>query len=427
MATTTTTDLNAMMKILFEDTIVNNVVRDTELVDQFEAGGGIKVDTTTGGRYIETAQLFGLPAGVGARAEGGYIPVPKGPIVENSRINLKKILGAVEMTAETLKMVRTRRGAFANWGKRAMPSLVQRVTHELDRMLLGYGEGILARVNDATPATNLVVDACMGIAGLEDALFQFLAGGQLRASSNSDGSSPRSGVMTISDVDHANGYIVVDALATSLANDDYLFPGDSAALSAGLEPMGLFGMVDDGGVVATFQNIARASYSAWRGQVIDAQGSPFSAGQKLTEEVLIYADDSTYNRGGGKPDLIVTSRQGARQYWADLKGDRSLNDPRLFMGGGKGVGIMLGDRTVKLKVARKMPRSVTFGLTRKTFKKWMLHRFEWDDTTGAIWRQVTDGTGRKDAFYAYGSLYCEFGCLDPQKNFRIDNIYDSAF
>ena len=46
-------------------------------------------------------------------------------------------------------------------------------------------------------------------------------------------------------------------------------------------------------------------------------------------------------------------------------------------------------------------------ITKSTFKKWMLHKFEWDDSTGAIWRQVTDGTGRKDAFWAYGSLYCE--------------------
>jgi len=50
-------------------------VSDSELLSYFEEDGNVKQDETTGGRYIETAQYFQLPAGVGARAEGEYIPV----------------------------------------------------------------------------------------------------------------------------------------------------------------------------------------------------------------------------------------------------------------------------------------------------------------------------------------------------------------
>jgi hypothetical protein len=186
MASTTTTNLDSAMKIIFDDALVNNVVRDTELVDEFEDGGGIKTDTTTGGRYIETAQMFALPAGVGARSEGDYIPVPRGPTIANSRITLKKVMGAVEMTAETMKMVRTNEGAFVNWAKRALPALVERVTHELDRMLLNTSSGILARVNASTPALDLVVDTAMGITlnsvVSPDAALQFLINAGLRAS-----------------------------------------------------------------------------------------------------------------------------------------------------------------------------------------------------------------------------------------------------
>lgn len=425
--TTTTADMEAAMKVIFEDAIVNNVVTDAELLDQFEDGGGIKTDTTTGGRYIETAQMFALPAGVGARSEGDYIPIPRGPVVENSRVNLKKILGSVEMTAETLKMVRTNEGAFIEWADRALPSLVERLTNEIDRILLGYGAGVKARVNAAVPAVNLVVDSPMGIAGLPGALLQFLANETLVAGPNIDGTGLRAGVMVVQNVDWANGYITVDALPAGLADNDYLFPGDASGNSVGKEPMGLFGMVDDGGILATFQNIARATYSAWQSTIIDAQSAPFAAGQTLTEKVIWYTDDQVFTRGGGKPDLFLCSRQGARQYWSDLVGDRQLNDPRAFTGGQSGLSVMLGDRTIPLKVARKIPDTVAFLLTRSTFRKWMLHNFQWDDTSGSLWKQVTDGTGRKDAFWAYGSLYAEFGNQDPQKNARIENLANTAF
>lgn len=121
--------------------------------------------------------------------------------------------------------------------------------------------------------------------------------------------------------------------------------------------------------------------------------------------------------------MIIAPRFGCRQFWKDLKADRAINDPRNYTGGKGHLYMVLGDRLVKIRSARKMPRNVAFGLQLNTFKKFMLHNWEWDDTTGSIWKQVVDGTGRKDAFWAYGSLYCEFGNSDPQKSWRIQNLY----
>lgn len=423
--TTDTTDLNAAMKIIFGDSLINNVVSDSELLDLMQDGEGIKVDVTTGGRYIETSQLFNLPAGVGARSEGGYIPVPRGPRLANGRITLKKIMGSVEITGDVLKRVRTNEGAFVDWGAQVMPKLGERLTNEVDRMLLGYGSGIKARVNDATPALTLVVDAAMGVAGLGGSLFQFLPGEDIIASPNADGTSPRTGAMHVEDFDWASNALVIatsPGLAASLADNDYLFAGDAADNSAGKECMGILGIVDDGNVLATFQNIARSSYEAWKGQVIDAQASPFSSGDNLTEETLNYADTQTYQRGGGKPDVIVTSRDGHTAIWRDMKADRTFNDSTSYTGGKGALAVVLGDRTIPIRVARKMPPTYCYGLTRSTLRKWMLREFEWDDTTGSVFRQVTDSTGRKDAFYAYGTMHLEIGSDDPQKNFRIENF-----
>src|SRR5690606_12378690 len=157
----------------------------------------------------------------------------------------------------------------------------------------------------------------------------------------------------------------------------------------------------------------------------DAQ-AVFGAGQRLTEEVVVYADDVAYTRGGAKVDVIVTSRDGLRDLWRDLKGDRSFYAPRSYTRGKGGIFIILGDRAVPIRVARKMPPDLCFGLTRKHLKKWMLNKFARDDRTGSLFRQVTDSTGRKDAFYAYGSTQLETGSDDPQKHFRIENVVTGA-
>ena len=420
--TTDTTDLNAAMKILFEDSIINNVVADSELLDIFEEGGGIKTDETTGGRYIETAQLFALPAGVGARGEQGYIPVPRGPVIVNSRIYLKKIVGSVEMTGDVLKRVRTDTGAFINWGEQAMPKLVERVTNEYDRMLLGYGAGIKAQVA-AIDTTNplITLKNAMGVAGLGGGVFHFLENESIRAATTPAATTLRPGTMVVEAILHETNQIRVNQIPTGLAVDDYLGEGDDADNSFNKEAMGLTGIVDDGGILKVFQAVDREQYPQWRGHVIDAQ-LEFGAGQRLTEEVVVYADDVAYVRGGAQVDVIVTSRDALRDLWKDLKGDRAFNDPRSYTGGKGGIFIILGDRVVPIRVARKMPPSLCFGLTKKHLRKWLLNKFEWDDTTGSIFRQVTDSTGRKDAFYAYGTSQMECGSDDPRKHFRIENF-----
>src|SRR5690606_473043 len=292
--TTTTADLNAAMKIILEESIINSVVADSELLDLFESAGGIKTEETTGGRYIETAQLFALPAGVGSRGENGYIPVPRGPVIQNSKIYLKKVIGSVEMTGDVLKRVRSDIGAFINWGEQAMLKLVERVTNEYDRMLLGYGSGVKAQVASVDGGNKIItLKNAMGVAGLGGATFQFLENESIRAATTAAGTTLRAGEMIVEDVYHATEQIKVSDIATSLTADDYLAEGDAADNSFGKDAMGLLGIVDDGDILATFQSINRANYTAWRGHVIDAQ-AVFGSGQRLTEEVVVYADDVAY-------------------------------------------------------------------------------------------------------------------------------------
>ncbi|MCK5651201.1 MAG: hypothetical protein KAJ42_07485, partial [Gemmatimonadetes bacterium] len=189
------------------------------------------------------------------------------------------------------------------------------------------------------------------------------------------------------------------------------------------EFMGLLGMVDDGTVLPTFQNILRSSYRLWQALRIDSTADGF--GGELSEDLIVKADDDVFVLGGGKPDLFVTSRANSRTYWRKLRGDRVINDPRGAYAGGQskpGTKIELGDRELVLKVARKMPDELAFGIQRNVFKRWQLGKWTWDDLTGSIWNRVTDGAGRKDAYFATGYLYIQFGCFGPRKSYQLYNL-----
>ncbi len=424
-------NVNEAMKIIFQDPISENFVQDSELLDIFQQDTNII--ETDGGRFIELAHYFNLPAGVGARKlEGDYIPVPDGPVIKNSQVFLKKIEGVVQMSGDTMRRVRGDEGAFLNWAQRALPDLVERVNHELDRMLLSFGNGAKARVNDAAPSEPLAVDTTFGATGLTKAWVAFLEGERVRFGPNADGTGLRAGSYQVTDID-PDGITIdsgPDALPAGVLDDDFIFSGDAttaATQDSGVdrEIMGLLGMVDDGTILATFQGLARAGLRKWQSIIVSATPAPFSG--ELTETLLTVADNRVRQRGNGRPSVVVTSVEGLVSYWDNLLTFKSINDPRSFTGGKSQLFILLGDRALELRAARKMPPEITFLLDPQTFKRWHNAGWEWDDRTGSIWNRVTDNVGRLDAFYGVGHVVLQTGCIAPRKNVKIEDLTLSAF
>jgi hypothetical protein len=145
-ATTTTASLDQLMKVIYSDPLIRDIVVESELMDMFKTDFNIKTEETTGGRYVEMAHYLRLAGAAGARAENDYIPVPQSPRAINSRIFLKKVMGVVEMSGDVMEKVVGDEGAFINYMERALPDTKERVVTEMDRMYIGFGAGIKARV-----------------------------------------------------------------------------------------------------------------------------------------------------------------------------------------------------------------------------------------------------------------------------------------
>lgn len=441
--TTLIDDLTEALKIVFNEPFFDNVVADSEFGDVFEEGGGIKYDETTGGRYVENLHELAWPAGVGARLEDDYIPQADPAEYANSRVYLKRVMGTIQMSSAVMDRVRTHEGAYLDYMERALPLLQKRVTSERDRMLLGWGYAVKARVESIsaynTPIAGqfqVVVDRSMGVTGYSDAIMQFLRGernvftGSLAAAIalRNAGTTQSARVSNVQIGSRTITYTGAAALQAAIQVNDYIGAGDNAGYSfpAGSpaetkEITGVLAGIDDGNIVATYMNIARANNDYWQGNMIDAGAAPFS--NTMTENLLVYADRVNTVNGGGTVDLIVCNRVGEEQYWQDLKVDRQFIDPRGTYEGGKDkLYIRLNGRRLAIQVARKQPLEIAFGVQRDTWKCFRLREWFWDDRTGSIWNRVVDSNGYKSAYFATGYFWEELFCGAPQKNFRVNNL-----
>jgi hypothetical protein len=462
-------NLSEAMKIVFDDALINNVVYDSEWLSRIQTDSNIRTDETTGGRWVEMAHYFQLPAGVGARFENEYIPMADAAVFKNSRAYLAKIQGVVEMTGDVMRRVATSEAAFLDYAAQALPDFSKRLTSELDRMALGVGHGAKARVQAVSaynsPAAgqftvNLTSALGVGTPGTAAAWgqgwLQFLEGERVVFASTigfpttllNAGAAQSAQVIGINEAGNSgNGTLTLsgaqtlrDAINTAIASNPFIFAGDTAGSSApGTAPsgsavghkeiQGLLAGVDNGNILQNYNNLDRslAGNRLWNSIVLDGAAAPY--GGVLTEELLTFADDESAVLGAAKIDLLLTNRSGMRGYWKHLKNDRFFIDPRGNYSGGKnnnGLEIILGDRTVPMAIARKLPFNTTFGLQLDTWRRLSLGQWEWDDKTGAIWNRATDATGRRDAYYAVGNMYEQLLCTAPRKNFRIDGLANIA-
>src|SRR5574337_79963 len=428
------TDITFALKTYFSGTLFNNVVQDSELLRFVQTDMNVKVDLTTGGRYIEKAAQIRLGGGVGARTENDYIPEARRPVGGSPRINLRKIQATIEITGELLRLARGDQEAFVDWAAQAMPDAASRLQNELDRQYLGTGSGILAKVV-SKGADNVVVGSPMNVAGYSQPWLQFLEGDSIVFTADAAGTTIRNAAgvrfAVVDNLDEttqtiylksADGSAVDATLLTAITAGDFIFHGDSTGINApnageNREMEGLLAGVDDGTLAPTYHNITRTTTRLFKGNIVDAAAGP------LTEALLVTADKVVSRSGGGKITHLVMSAEASIGYWKDQKGGNRFQDARGNFTAGKGnLAIVLGDRTLSFNVARKLPPELCFGLQMDTWERYTPGDGSWDDATGGIFNRATDGTGRLDQYYALYNMHENLHSLAPRKNVRIQNL-----
>mgnify|MGYP000846921906 CR=1 FL=1 len=436
--------LDQALQITYAEPFINQVITDSDWLDLVETDSNVQEDQA-GAKYVETSHYMRYGGSVGSRLEDEYLTESLPAQFLNSRIYLKKITFSIDMTGDVMRRMKSGQQSWVDYADRALTDLSEKTRDHMDRMALMYGYAVRAQVS-GTPTLvsagvyDIVLKNWCGVPNAENAWLMFnendsiVFTGSLTApiALRTGGAGDFKAV--VSDVDETNGasgairVVMSAALAATIVDGDYIGEGDNRGNSfpAGnpaveRDFMGLLGHVDDGGIIATYFNVTRSSNRRFRSIIVDGSAAPWA--QVLTDRLLNYADTLAQQRVRAMPDLILTSTDGDNAYWADLKQDRMFQDPRQYTGGKpRGLQVMLGDRTLTLRVARKIAPQYTWLLQMNTFRMFSAGPMQWDDTTGSLWNRVVDSTGPKDKFYATGFFYRQLWNYFCRKNVRIENL-----
>lgn len=418
--------LNDMMKNVYTESFENNVEADSEVSDIVSKAEGFSVVDGPDGKQVTLGHIFSSGGGVGAMLEDDYLYTATTPTTKQSSLTIKQLTATVELSGRTLRRVKKGPAAFVSWAEEALPRKAARLAFHRDRMWIGAGTGIIGRINQGSPdGTDDGLDTAYGIANLEGAVNLLLRDDNTKWTAAAAGTTVRALTAKVTSIDYVNNTVTYDQLPTSGVDNDYVFLGDANIQSSGArECMGFEGLIDDGNVLSSIQGLSRTTYPELKSQVIDSTSTALNFGSTLSEDLLDYADSLCYERGNmGRPSHILVNRSGQRSFWKSLKGDRVLNDPKgNFTGGKAKLRMMLGDRIVEIRAARKVPVSRCYGIDPRTIKRYQIGSGRWDDSDGSVWNRAVDGTGRKDAFFAVYIQEEEVGIGDPAQSFKITGL-----
>lgn len=435
MATFDLTAAGDALKTEYSDPISNQIIAKSDFLSWFEQNSQVKESDF--GQYVEASSIYAGPEGVGARGEDDYIPVATSPSFKKQQIYLRYLYGTVQMTKQVMRQMKKGRAAFDEWSRSELREMEKSIRNDLDRQLFGFGAGHVARAEGSSTDATLEVDRAYGITGMENPAKLFRVNGLYTFFGSADATNQRtgggttSGKVTSRDRTSDPQIITFDAVPNDISSGDYIIRGDDLAHSgqdssgANKEIMGLLGHVDDGSVLSTYFGATRSSFEFLQAHVIDGSAAPYNG--QLTELLLMHAADEIIDYGNGEPDAIVTSRGVKNNYFANIRADRTFNDPRGMTGGPRGdLAVDIGDREVVLRAARQAPNKNAFMLTRNSFQRLHNVGWEWDDTDGSVFKQYVDGSGRKDVWSAFGRWWLEVFCKSPQQNARITGLTESV-
>lgn len=418
----TMTGLNDAMKNVYGKAFENNIEGESEVSDAFKDAQDFETIDGSDGKGIKIQHNLSGGGGVGAMAQDDVFYASTRPTKVQGTISLKQLTATAELSGQAMRRVKQGPAAFASYADEVLPAKAMRLAFHRDRMQLGTGSGIVGRVT-AVGSGQFTIGSAFGIAGLAGAGNLLMRDDAIRLASDAAGTSLRAGAAVVGTVDPASGVVTVDALPTGAAVGDYVALGDAGVNGFGAkEVTGLEAIIDDGTNVATFQGLSRTTYPELRAQILDGSAAPYNGA--LTEALLDIADEKIWQAQKGKTDIILMARSGARSFWAQLKADRVINDPRGVMEGGRpALRIRLGvNRIVEFKTARKVPLSRVYGIDSSGVQRYRNEPGKWDDTTGSIWERVGSATGRLDAYRAFWIQEEELGAGAPGKCFKITGL-----
>lgn len=418
------TAFDAALKINYGPALIKLLNDNVKLWKLFHKNGDTSL--AVDGKNVQYPIHYGRNIGVGAVGENKTLPVAGNQTTAGVTIPYRYTYGRIQLTTQTIKQSKTSKGAFKKAMELETQGLITDMKRLINRYLWGFGAGILCKVNgqQASGTTINVKDAhgvSNSVAGARlvqtSEVVAFLRNATPSSVTDSDivASSVHPAVSSIAS-DFSS--ITFDEATGATLNDGDLIilaPGDAdSESSAGKEPMGLLGIVDDSTYLGTLHGVARSTVGKYKATKIAANGN-------LNFNLLQRAEDLTDERGGSVS--VLYSHHSVRREYLKL-----LIAAKRFVGGDvaapdagfaqSAIGKAVEWNGKPWEVERMCPFGMIFGLDKSKLTRYVNCEGEWADEDGSVLGRILN----KDAYEARYRIFDNYHSDMPCANFRIDNV-----
>lgn len=436
------TVLTGVLKDVYLPGLTNTVFFDNRFT------GLIKSKTAnldaTGRRFVHAFDIQ-RSAGVGAFAEGGdfrtSVPIDAAQGTEW----LKYYNAYFELTGPATETVKKGEGSYVDIVSKHMTSIMQSVKMDVERILLGQGDG---RLGDIGTGSTVNSGSTMYIDGPAFFDTQFFEPG-MRIEVHDDGNfgtertyDGTNFVMNVASLTTGNkrtstlGSITVDETMTG--GSTYVI-GDHICRYLGytgttcLEGNGLMNLVSDGAdTCSTYHGAETTSnYTSIWGKTRTTAGNEYlvshiyDVSDELTEANLLECIIENENQYQARPNLLVVTPRAVLKYFGNEPSvDRRFNvtGPIEWVGGYTGMGIQLGTRKYMLTDLASVPEGVAFLINTNDFAFMRppgRSGFSWLTGDGGNILRKKEGS---DNVFATAVDYWQFVCFDPAKQCKLHTI-----
>lgn len=344
------------------------------------------------------------------------------------RIKQKKLMGRIRITPEAIYDTSKGEYAWKQARKDEMDGLIKDLARREEYALTLDGRGVLARVDDATPAgaTTLEVDAPGGITN-DNFGNRFIMRGMFVGFIDPATGNLRAGIRKVLSVASNGASVVLDAVAGgTVADNDYIVQAANSSVTDVTDTSyeqafwGIVALIDDGTYRTNYFDVDRDVYDAYKSYVRAATGA-------LSTDVMQIAADVVDQKLNGRTDLLGMHHATRRLYIGLTQADRRYSGPMLQRPDAGTAAFTQNDLTmgeVSVKALRDFPLDMLFGFDTKNmdFVKYESEPGKWVDEDGRILVRVGSGTSARDAFEAWYRIRRQYHLRMPGCCWRLDGI-----
>jgi hypothetical protein len=343
------------------------------------------------------------------------------------RIDIRKMMARLYMTAEAMEFYQKSEASYANAMADEKTRLVDDIAYREEFALASDGRGVLALLSDDPgTGTDVDVDSPGNIAGSNFGN-RFIQKGMYVAAVNPATGTLRSGIAQVTDVNSdGSDFTSAAAINAAWADNDYIVQAANDSVTSVLDTSyeaafwGLPALIDDGTNRDNYFGISRTDAPSLKSYVVASAGA-------FSLDLAQRTADVVNQKLGGEIDTLVMHHSVRREYIKLLNADRRYSGTNLSNPNGGTVAMTQGDLSLgecKVKAIRSIGLAQVYFLDTKRsgFKKYVAEEGKFEDRDGSIWQRDGSGTSARHAFEAWWYCWKQYFCQNPGFNARWDGV-----